>query len=124
MNNTEYIEYDCTTFTSFDELQKKWPILAKDLSKDFDDLDKLTDITVYPTPEDYALYELEDGWYINNHLGDSNYNGAPNPLYWMDLDGFGKRLVDTDDGTSVWMDTNENECSYMIVTTADGFILK
>ena len=53
-------------------------------------------IRVYPSVRDYAIYELTDGWYVEHNFN-TDYNGAPNPMDWIDLESFGRRLVDTGD---------------------------
>ena len=55
-------------------------------------------LTVYPDVVEYAIYELTDGWYHNHDLG-GDFNGAPNPIDYIDLDALGVDLVDTGDST-------------------------
>lgn len=107
INTKSYIEYDYETFENFAELKKTFPKLASDMEDSFDDLDELGDsFSVFPTPTDYALYQLQYGWYSEMGFGYTNFNGAPNPIDWMDLDSFGKRLAETGDPTAVWISSN------------------
>lgn len=55
-------------------------------------------LIVYPNVEEYAIYELIDGWYQNHNLGGS-FNGAPNPIEYIDLADFGADLISTGDTT-------------------------
>lgn len=55
-------------------------------------------LIVYPNVEEYAIYELIDGWYQNHNLGGS-FDGAPNPIEYIDLADFGADLISTGDTT-------------------------
>ena len=100
-------DYDCNSYKSFDELYKKdkqtAELLLAELGLSEARIDELNELgwtydylCVYPTLEDYALYELTDGWYIDCNF-DRDFKGAPNPMDWIDLDGFGQRLIDLGD---------------------------
>lgn len=100
-------DYDCNSYKSFDELYKKdkqtAELLLVELGLSEARIDELNELGwtydylyVYPTLEDYALYELTDGWYIDCNF-DRDFRGAPNPMDWIDLDGFGQRLIDLGD---------------------------
>lgn len=100
-------DYDCDGYESFDKLRKKdkqtAELLLAELGLDTASVDELNDLgwthdylCVYPTLEDYALYELTDGWYTDYNF-DGDFRGAPNPMDWIDLDGFGQRLIDLGD---------------------------
>ena len=49
-------------------------------------------LIVYPDVEEYAVYELVDGWYMNHDLG-GDFGGAPNPLYFIDLEDYGRSAI-------------------------------
>lgn len=100
-------DYDCNSYKSFDELYKKdkqtAELLLAELGLSEARIDELNELGwtydylyVYPTLEDYALYELTDGWYIDCNF-DRDFKGVPNPMDWIDLDGFGQRLIDLGD---------------------------
>lgn len=42
--------------------------------------------------EFFAEHELIDGWYVDLNL-DRNFNGAPNPLHFINLEELGNALV-------------------------------
>jgi hypothetical protein len=77
-------------------------LLLKELGLDESDIGKETwmneQLMVYPNVEEYAIYELIDGRYQNHNLGGS-FNGAPNPIDYIDLDALGVDLVDSGDST-------------------------
>ena len=72
-------------------------------------------LMVYPNVEEYAIYELIDGWYQNHNLGGS-FDGAPNPIEYIDLDSFGDDLIDTGDSSITRLLPNGK-----IVTTSYGW---
>lgn len=89
--------YNCELYDTFKDLQNSNPKLASELLENIEKGDWINyQLMVYPTYEDFALYELTDGWYIEHNL-DSDYNGAPNPLDYIDLDEFGRELADRSD---------------------------
>ena len=69
---------------------------------------------VYPNVEEHAVYELIDGWYQNHNLGGS-FNGAPNPLAYIDLADFGDNLISEGDASIVHLLPNGK-----VVTTSYG----
>lgn len=58
------------------------------------DTDKFDSCTVFDSLEDFAIYEVNDGWYSNLDL-DRDYNGAPNLAYYIDYQALGKALTKT-----------------------------
>lgn len=98
------MNYKYTNYDNFDELMdcdsQTANLLLKELDLDESDIGKETwmneQLMVYPNVEEYAIYELIDGWYMNHDLG-GDFGGAPNPLYFIDLEVFGQRLIDTGD---------------------------
>ena len=73
------------------------------------------EIYYYEDEEEFAEYELTDGWYANMGF-DSDYNGAPNPLDYIDLSGLGDALVrNWDDSCNFRASTGE------ILTTSCGW---
>ena len=73
------------------------------------------EIYYYENEEEYADYELTEGWYADLRL-DRDYNFAPNPLDYIDLSGLGNALVrNWDDSCNFRASTGE------ILTTSCGW---
>ena len=89
-------DYAGVWYDNFAELEKDNPSLAKELLEAFDNGKwQKTQLFVYESLEDYAYYELTDGWYADKHLDQKDYNGAPNPIDFIDLKGcstYGKTI--------------------------------
>lgn len=102
------INYKCTDYDNFDELMdcdsQTANLLLKELDLDESDIGKETwmneQLMVYPNVEEYAIYELIDGWYQNHNLGGS-FDGAPNPIEYIDLADFGGDLIAEGDASIV-----------------------
>lgn len=84
-------------FNNFDKLMTAMPKLAAEI----DDYSANTDNTgwksepiyVYKDLTAFAKYELTEGWYIAYNLNlDGDYDGAPNPLDFIDWESFGQAL--------------------------------
>lgn len=117
------INYKYTDYDNFDELMdcdsQTANLLLKELDLDESDIGKETwmneQLMVYPNVEEYAIYELIDGWYQNHNLGGS-FNGAPNPLEYIDLADFGADLIAEGDASIVCLLQNGKA-----VTTSYGW---
>ena len=73
------------------------------------------EIYYYEDEEQFAEYELTEGWYADLRL-DRDYNFAPNPLDSIDLSGLGDALVrNWDDSCNFRASTGE------ILTTSCGW---
>lgn len=73
------------------------------------------EIYYYEDEEEFAEYELTEGWYADLGL-DRDYNGAPNPLDYIDLSGLGNALIrNWDDSCNFKASTGE------ILTTGYGW---
>ena len=73
------------------------------------------EIYYYEDEEQFAEYELTEGWYADLRL-DRDYNFAPNPLDYIDLSGLGDALVrNWDDSCNFRASTGE------ILTTSCGW---
>jgi hypothetical protein len=72
-------------------------------------------LMVYPNVDEYAIYELIDGWYQNHNLGGS-FDGAPNPIEYIDLADFGDDLISKGDASIVRLLPNGK-----VVTTVYGW---
>ena len=78
-NYTDLLEYD--------------EDLAKELLENVGEGDWQQErIYYYEDEEEFAEYELTEGWYANMGF-DLDYNGAPNPLDYIDLSGLGNALI-------------------------------
>lgn len=117
------MNYKYTDYDNFDELMdcdsQTANLLLKELGLDESDIGKETwmneRLMVYPNVEEYAIYELIDGWYQNHNLG-GNFYGAPNPIEYIDLDSFGDDLIDTGDSSITRLLPNGK-----VVTTSYGW---
>lgn len=117
------MNYKYTDYDNFDELMdcdsQTANLLLKELDLDESDIGKETwmneQLMVYPNVDEYAIYELIDGWYQNHNLGGS-FNGAPNPLEYIDLADFGDDLISEGDASIVRLLPNGK-----VVTTVYGW---
>jgi len=85
-----------TGYDDFKDLKKDEPELAKEL------LEKRTKgnwqnypIYKFECVEDFAYYELTEGWYAD--IMPQDFNNAPNPLDYIDLTKLGNALVSVKD---------------------------
>jgi hypothetical protein len=117
------MNYKYTDYDNFDELMdcdsQTANLLLKELDLDESDIGKEPwmdeSINVYPNVEEYAVYELIDGWYQNHNLGGS-FDGAPNPIEYIDLTDFGGDLITEGDASIVCLLQNGK-----VVTTSYGW---
>lgn len=58
------------------------------------DANKFESCTVFDSLEDFAIYEVEDGWYSTNELS-HDYHGAPDLLAYIDYHALGTALTKT-----------------------------
>lgn len=105
-------------FSNYQALATKHPNTAAALLDEFGEGEwQDSYLYWYPTEEDFAMYEFEDGWYSNHNLNQStDFRGAPNPLNFIDFKSLGEALVET------W----DNSCNFEadngeIVTTSYGW---
>lgn len=101
---------------SYTELFERDEELAKELLKKVGKgAWQQEEIYYYEDEEEYADYELTEGWYADLRL-DRDYNFAPNPLDYIDLSGLGNALVrNWDDSCNFRASTGE------ILTTSCGW---
>ena len=101
---------------SYTELFERDEELAKELIEKVGSGEwQENEIYYYEDEEEYAEYELTEGWYADLRL-DRDYNGAPNPLDYIDLSGLGDALVrNWDDSCNFRASTGE------ILTTSCGW---
>lgn len=112
------MEHEYESFNNYKELAAKHPKAAAALLEEFDEGEwQNNDLYWYPSEEDFAMYEMVDGWYSSNGLGQfSDFKGAPNPLNFIDYKALGKALVGSWDKHCNF-ETDDGE----IVTTGWGF---
>lgn len=101
---------------SYTELFERDEELAKELIEKVGSGEwQENEIYYYEDEEEYADYELTEGWYADLSL-DRDYNFAPNPLDYIDLSGLGNALVrNWDDSCNFRASTGE------ILTTSCGW---
>lgn len=117
------MNYDYNYYENFDELleadRQTAKLLLNELELDFDDIEDAEwsdeSLCVYPNTVNYAIYELTDGWYCNHDFG-RDFNGAPNPLDYIDLDSFGSDLISSGDDGVCRLLSNDK-----VVTTSYGW---
>ncbi|MFR0507019.1 hypothetical protein [Limosilactobacillus reuteri] len=104
-------------YNSFEELKVDKPELAQELLDVFGKGEwQESNLSVYDTLEDFAYYELTEGWYIDNHLDKQDYNGAPNPIDYIDLEALGEALVESGDESCIYRTEGDQ-----VVTTDWGW---
>lgn len=108
--------FDCEYFDDFAEFSESLPEVAAALLEEVGEGEWQEDqICYYPSIEDFAEYELTEGWYVDCGLGDRDYNGAPNPMDYIDLKALGEALLNSGDSSVQWTDW---DC---VVTTGYGW---
>ncbi|WPU43558.1 hypothetical protein [Limosilactobacillus reuteri] len=106
-----------TLYNSFAELKADKPELAQELLDVFGKGEwQESNLSVYDTLEDFAYYELTEGWYLDNHLDKQDYNGAPNPIDYIDLEALGEALVESGDESCIYRTEGDQ-----VVTTDWGW---
>lgn len=109
------MDYNYETFEDLEDLKVTYPELAKELLEMFQDGEWVfEELIVYPSLEDYTKYELTDGWYADSFKDD--YNGAPNPFDYIDLDALGDALSRSWDDTINYL-SEDNK----VVATSHGW---
>lgn len=112
----QYPDYAAQTFENFADLNQNKPELAQELVNNYGEGPWQDDeITVYDTVDDYAYYELTEGWYADQ-FAERDYNGAPDPLDFIDLHALGQKLYDTGDESMTYQADDG-----AIVTTPEGW---
>ena len=92
----KYENFAGTIYDDFAEFAKYEPALAKELLKTVDRGPWQADsVYVYDSLQDFAFYELTEGWSSNSLdcSSDGKYNGAPDPLDHIDLKSLGIALA-------------------------------
>lgn len=108
--------YENEIFDNYKSLAATYPNVAAELLDEFGEGKwQDSDLYYYPSENDFAIYEIVDGWYSTIQL-DTDFNGAPNLLDFIDFEGLGRALVETWDA-SCNFETKSGE----IVTTSYGW---
>ena len=108
--------YDIKTYANLEELREENEELVERLLEEFDEGEwAYNQLYVYPSLEDFAKYEVEDGWYSNSNRED--YKGAPDLFDYIDYESLGNDLKDRWDDSCYYHD---EETDY-VVSTAYGF---
>lgn len=96
-------DYSSRTYT-IDEI-------PADIAQKIDDIDfdEFDYCQVFDSLADFAIYEIEDGWYSSFDL-DYDWHGAPNLSYYIDYKALGMALSQT------W----DESCHYVL---SDGRVL-
>lgn len=112
-----HYNYESEIFDNYQALAEKHPSVAAELLDEFGEGKwQDSELCWYPSKEDFAIYEVEDGWYSNHELATTDFNGAPNLLDFLDFKDLGNALVNT------WDDScNFETQSGEIVTTSYGW---
>ena len=108
--------YEIKTYDNLEELKQENKELVERLLKEFDEGDWVNnDLYVYPSLEDFAKYEVEEGWYSGAIKED--YNGAPDLFDYIDYEALGNALKDSWDDSCYYYDEETD----FVVSTAYGF---
>ena len=110
--------YNYEHFKNLDELkQKHYSVATRLLEYVFDYEGDWTteDIYLYNSPEDFARYEVEDGWYSTSITPD--YNGAPSLYEHIDYESLASALINSWDKSVHYYDP----LSGFVLTTSCGW---
>ena len=96
-----YLDFYSDEFYTEDEINKITVVdcsnatveIPADIKKEIDiDIDKSDFCTVFDSLEDYAIYEVHNGWYSGCVDLNVDYHGAPNLSYYIDYKGENENL--------------------------------
>ena len=108
--------YEIKTYENLEELREENEELVERLLEEFAEGNWVNnDLCVYQSLEDYAIYEVEEGWYSSFIKPD--FKGAPDLFDYIDYESLGNALKDTWDDSCYYYD---EETDY-VVSTAYGF---
>lgn len=96
-------DYTYSNFDNLDAFKAALPKVADELLDHYDEDNFIGAVYYYPTVAEFAKYEMVDGWYQAHDWDNQDYNGAPNPMDYIDFDQLGRALVNT------WDETNHYE---------------
>lgn len=104
-------------FENFEELKKYNSDLASELLEEKGVGEWLeNEIYYYKEKEDFAQYEVNDGWYSSIIDTNANFNGAPDLFDYIDYERLAEDLTQNWDISSNYLSSN-NE----VVTTSYGW---
>jgi phage protein len=108
--------YEIKSYDNLEELKQENKELVERLLEEFDEGDwSDNQLYVYQSLEDFATYEVYEGWYSGAIKED--YNGAPNLLDYIDYEALGNALKDSWDNSCYYYDEETD----FVVSTAYGF---
>ena len=108
--------YDIKTYENLENLKEDNKELAERLLEEFAEGDwSDNQLYVYLSLEDFAKYEVEEGWYSGAIKED--YNGTPDLLDYIDYEALGSALKDSWDDSCYYYDEETD----FVVSTAYGF---
>lgn len=97
--------YTYQLYWNIEELKEINEKLAEQITNVFDEKRlKETEIFVYPSLEDFAKYEVEDGFYIE--IIDKDYDEAYDLLECINYQALGEKLKEKWDESSHYYDEN------------------
>lgn len=109
--------YENEIFDNYQALAKKHPDAAAELQNEIGDGEwQNLELRWYPNEEDFAIYDVIDGWYSNIPLDTGDFDDAPNLLNFFDFKALGRALVETWD-SSCNFETESGE----IITASYGW---
>lgn len=99
-------------FDNLKQLEKSYPKLSTELLQNFDIGDWVNEqLFIYNSIEDFAKYELSEGWYADK-FNNTDYNGAPDPFDYINMTEFGNALKEAWDNSIYF----ESKTGKIIVT--------
>ena len=114
----DYNDYG-VTYDNYEELLEDRPEVAEALLADVGEGEwQDNQLFFYVSIDDFAEYELTEGWYIDSFgimSGRRDYNGAPDPLDYIDMKRFGEALLNSGDSSVQWTDWD------VVITTSYGW---
>lgn len=82
-------------FENFKQLESEEKNLAAELLEQIGEGEwQKEELYFYKNVETFAEYQLTEGWYADMEI-QRDWNGAPNPIYFIDMNLFGKALTDS-----------------------------
>lgn len=108
--SNNYIIYE-----NYKELLEQKPVIAKLEEEVGTGKWQNNELYYYEDLENYAEYELTEGWYVSLNL-DREYNGAPNPMDFINLEALGEALSESWDESCHYLTENGE-----VITTDYGW---
>mgnify|MGYP006875367390 FL=1 len=104
-------------FENFEELKKYNSDLASELLKEKEAGEWLkNEIYYHKNKEDFAQYEVTEGWYSSIIDVNTNFNGAPDLFVYIDYEGLAEDLTQNWDVSINYLSSNDE-----VLTTSYGW---